>query len=118
MPGSPIRLLLADPLSFGPGKAELLEHIARTGSLQSAADAMDMSYMKAWKMVKGLNGMFTDPLVILHRGGKAQGGAELTSNGRDVLELYHKAVAAAEKAVGPILKRMNSLRNPDDAHSS
>lgn len=118
MPRSPIRLLLADPLSFGPGKAELLEHIARTGSLQAAANAMDMSYMKAWKMVKGLNSMFAEPLVILHRGGKAQGGTEITDNGHRILALYHEAVRSAENAVAPVLDRMKALLPPDETDSS
>ena len=50
-PQSPVRLLLSAPLSFGPGKAELLEKIDELGSLQGAAAAMEMSYMKAWKFV-------------------------------------------------------------------
>lgn len=116
--GSPIRLLLADPLSFGPGKAELLEHISRTGSVQSAAAAMDMSYMKAWKMVKGLNTMFVDPLVSMQRGGKDQGGAQLTPRGLEVLALYHEAVETAENALKPLLARMNSLLGARDADSS
>lgn len=115
---SPIRLLLSSPLSFGPGKAELLEKIGHTGSLQAAAASMEMSYMKAWKMVKGLNTAFTEPLVIMQRGGKEQGGAELTENGRHVLLLYHKAVAAAEKAVSPVLGDMNALLAPHDPDST
>ncbi|WAC17973.1 LysR family transcriptional regulator [Luteolibacter sp. SL250] len=118
MSTSPIRLLLPAPLSFGPGKAELLEHISRTGSLQAAAAAMDMSYMKAWRMVKGLNAMFSSPLVTMQRGGKDQGGAGLTPAGHEVLTLYHEAVATAEAALEPVLVRMNSLLAPHDADSS
>lgn len=113
----PIRLLLSSPLSFGPGKAELLERIGQTGSLQAAAASMDMSYMKAWKMIKGLNTAFTEPLVTMQRGGKEQGGAELTDNGRSVLALYHKALAAAEKAVSPVLEEMSALLAPHDPDS-
>jgi molybdate transport system regulatory protein len=113
----PIRLLLSPPLSFGPGKAELLEKIDQAGSLQGAAAAMDMSYMKAWKMVKRLNAMFLDPLVTMQRGGKDQGGASLTERGREVLSIYHEAVAAAEEAVVPALARMNAILLPDDVPS-
>lgn len=108
-PESPIRLLLSGSLSFGPGKAELLEKIDETGSLQAAAAAMDMSYMKAWKIVKGLNERFKEPLVAMHRGGSRQGGAELTPSGREILALYQEAVGAAELATTPILARMKNL---------
>jgi molybdate transport system regulatory protein len=114
----PIRLLLSPPLSFGPGKAELLEKIAGTGSLQGAAAAMEMSYMKAWKMIKGLNTSFAEPLVVMQRGGKTQGGAELTKNGREVLALYQAAVKAAEKASAPMLKKMTKRLAADEANSS
>ena len=41
--------------AFGPGKAELLEHIDRSGSISEAAKAMGMSYMRAWTIVKSLD---------------------------------------------------------------
>ncbi len=106
---SSIRLLLSGELSFGPGKAELLEKIGTTGSVQAAAAEMGMSYMKAWKIVKGLNERFREPLVALHRGGREKGGAELTDAGREVLALYREAVLAAAVASGPALAGMRRL---------
>jgi len=114
----PIRLLLSGELSFGPGKAELLEKIDALGSLQAAAAEMEMSYMKAWKMVKGLNERFREPLVSLQRGGKEQGGAALTEIGHKVLALYREAVAAAEKASSPVLRKMRRLLAGDEKNSS
>jgi len=115
---SPIRLLLSGNLSFGPGKAELLEKIRELGSLQEAAGAMEMSYMKAWKLVKGLNARFCEPLVAMQRGGKEQGGATLTPTGEKVLALYHEAVAAAEKASAAPLRKMRGLLASDETNSS
>ncbi|GAA5481980.1 hypothetical protein Hsar01_01195 [Haloferula sargassicola] len=106
---SPIRLLLSGELSFGPGKAELLEKIDGTGSIQLAAAEMGMSYMKAWKIVKGLNARFRDPVVELSRGGNAKGGAILTPTGREILELYLEAVELAERATHPKFQRMREL---------
>ncbi|MFT4177375.1 MAG: LysR family transcriptional regulator [Luteolibacter sp.] len=105
----PIRLLLSGELSFGPGKAELLEKIRTLGSVQAAAAEMGMSYMKAWKIVKGLNERFQEPLVSLSRGGKAQGGAVITPAGNKVLGIYHDAVKAAEKATAAHLLEFRSL---------
>ena len=104
-----LRLNLRGEISFGPGKAELLEKIQHYGSLQEAAAAMGMSYSKAWKLVKSLNSAFRDTLVILHRGGKNQGGAEVTAAGASVVTLYRKAVAAAEKAAEPSLAKMRAM---------
>lgn len=115
---SPIRLLLSGDLSFGPGKAELLEKIRELGSVQEAAAAMEMSYMKAWKLVKGLNERFREPLVAMQRGGKEQGGATLTAAGEKVLALYHEAVKAAEKASAAPLKKMRALLAGDESNSS
>ncbi|WP_367871504.1 winged helix-turn-helix domain-containing protein [Luteolibacter sp. Populi] len=108
-----IRLHVRGDLSFGPGKAELLEKIRDLGSLQDAAGAMGMSYSKAWKLVKSMNFAFREPVVILHRGGKDQGGAELTKSGATIMELYRKAVAAAEKAAQPSLEKMRSMLGND-----
>ena len=116
-PDSPIRLLLSGPLAFGPGKAELLERIRETGSLNAAAAEMEMSYMKAWKMVRGLNTRFREPLVILSRGGDQRGGAVLSPLGHELLELYAHAVAAAEEATRPTLERMREFLAPDEPDS-
>ena len=66
----------------GPGMAELLEAIGRTGSLRVAADELRMSYMHAWGLVKTMNRGFRDPLVALSRGGAGRGGARLSARGR------------------------------------
>ena len=49
-----IRVYHGRVFAFGPGKAALLEQIGRTGSISEAAKAMEMSYMKAWKLVKSM----------------------------------------------------------------
>ena len=83
---------------IGPGKAELLRVVSETGSLLSAAKAMNMSYMRAWLLVKTMNGCFKEPLVELRRGGKTGGGAVLTPAGKRVLALYHQLEVQSEKA--------------------
>ena len=60
-----LRVLLAPGLWLGPGKADLLEGIAETGSISAAGRQMGMSYKRAWGLVEGLNSMFAEPLVAL-----------------------------------------------------
>ena len=73
---------------FGPGPAELLEHIRETGSISKAAKVMDMSYKKAWRIVEHLNRVGEHPYVLVHKGGDKGGGAELTETGINVLNAY------------------------------
>lgn len=75
---------------FGPGRAELLQHIRETGSISKAAKAMGMSYKKAWAMVEGLNGQARKPYVVARKGGQEGGGTELTRNGIAMLAAYEK----------------------------
>lgn len=88
---------------FGPGRYELLEHIAQTGSISKAATAMGLSYKKAWAMVDAMNTLGTSPYVVTQKGGTHGGGAIITETGKQVMEAYKKLdekfleVAKAEK---------------------
>src|SRR5512142_1431250 len=64
-----IRATRGDVILIGPGKADLLEAIAETGSIRSAAERIGMSYMRAWSLVRTLNENFREPLVERTRGG-------------------------------------------------
>ncbi len=46
-----IRLMAGNEIAMGPGKAELLEAIEKTGSISAAAREMNMSYRRAWQLV-------------------------------------------------------------------
>lgn len=104
-----IRINCGRRFAFGPGKAELLEHIDRTGSISEAARAMEMSYMRAWTIVKSLDRGFGEPLVNKSRGGSARGGATLSETGRRVLSLYREMEAACKTATGDAGGRLNRL---------
>jgi molybdate transport system regulatory protein len=84
------RVVIGRTIAIGPGKAELLEHIRQCGSISEAAKRMNMSYMRAWTLVKTMERCFHEPLVKVARGGAGHGGAELTPNGKRVLDLYRK----------------------------
>jgi molybdate transport system regulatory protein len=84
------RIYCGEDIAVGPGKVELLAHVKNSGSLMEAAKAMDMSYMRAWLLMKTMNRCFKEPLVILTRGGKHGGGAKLTVTGERALALYEQ----------------------------
>ena len=104
-----LRIVRDREVLLGPGMAELLEAIRRTGSLRVAATGLQMSYMHAWGLVKTMNGGFRDPLVELSRGGAGRGGARLTARGEEVLALYREMEAAALRAVAGPWRRLKRL---------
>ena len=84
-----VQILCGDEIAFGPGKAQLLDGIARGGSISAAARAMDMSYRRAWLLVDAMNRCWSAPLVETRVGGVARGGgAKLTEMGQQVLANY------------------------------
>lgn len=83
-----LRVTLSEAAYVGPGRADLLELIDKTGSISAAGKAMGMSYKRAWGLVQALNEGFGQALVETSRGGAGQGGAQLTAAGRMVLERY------------------------------
>ena len=83
-----IRILAGSAVALGPGKSELLDAIAETGSISAAARELGMSYRRAWILVHTMNSCFAKPLVTATKGGRDGGGAELTSTGRAVLADY------------------------------
>jgi molybdate transport system regulatory protein len=96
-------------IAIGPGKAELLEHVHQAGSISEAARRMEMSYMRAWTLVKTMERCFKEPLVTVARGGAKHGGAELTENGKRVLALYRKMESDSLKATAETRRRIMRL---------
>jgi molybdate transport system regulatory protein len=84
------RICVGEDIAVGPGKVELLALVGETGSITQAARRMEMSYMRAWTLLKTMNRCFDEPLVEAVRGGKSGGGAKLTQSGRRLLALCHQ----------------------------
>lgn len=99
-----LRLRLGPGIELGPGKADLLEGIAETGSISAAGRRMRMSYKRAWQLVDELNGLFDAPLVEASTGGRSGGGAALTRLGRNVLARYRRMHAACVAAAAGDLR--------------
>jgi molybdate transport system regulatory protein len=94
-----LRIRLGEDIAMGPGKADLLDAIAASGSISSAARSLGMSYRRAWLLVETMNKCFATPLVQAKTGGRSGGGAEITPLGREAVRHYRAMQKAAEKAV-------------------
>jgi molybdate transport system regulatory protein len=100
------RVLRGKDIALGPGKAELLVLIGRTGSINQAARQMGMSYMRAWSLVQTVNRCFKQPLVLVARGGAGGGGAALTETGSKVAALYQQMEKDSLRAAAPAWKKL------------
>ncbi|TLV00291.1 winged helix-turn-helix domain-containing protein [Dyadobacter luticola] len=92
-------VFIDDVKFFGPGRVELLERIAETGSIVQAAKAMGMSYKKAWAMVDHMNTHGQKPYVITHKGGQQGGGTELTETAKNVIAAYKRLDARLQEVI-------------------
>ena len=99
--------------AMGPGKAELVERIDRTGSISAAARAMGMSYRRAWQLVEALNEAYREPVVITAIGGARGGGAKVTPFGRRLTAEFRAMEDKASRAIAVDLRRFaGHLRKP------
>jgi len=98
MPSLSLRVNLDPEGRIGPGKIELLEHIAAAGSISAGAREMGMSYKHAWDLIDELNKIFGKPVVTGQQGGRRGGGAQLTNTGL-VLVTRFRAIERAAATV-------------------
>jgi molybdate transport system regulatory protein len=95
-------------LAIGPGKIALLEAIAITGSISSAARSLGMSYRRAWLLVDETNRCLVRPAVRTVSGGPRGGGTALTPTGSELVRRYRmlerRTEAAAHRALAPLLR--------------
>jgi len=103
--GLTLRVLGRGSPAMGPGKAELIERIAATGSISAAARAMGMSYRRAWQLVEALNAAFKEPVVVTAVGGQRGGGAQVTPYGRRLAADFRRMEDKATAAIAADLKR-------------
>jgi molybdate transport system regulatory protein len=104
-----IRIPFGDDYAIGPGKADLLEAIQRTGSISAAGRELKMSYRRAWLLVDTMNRCFREPLVETATGGASGGGARVTQLGTDVLRRYREIEMKASLSIHEDLNSLAKL---------
>ena len=82
------QIMCGDEFAMGPGKADILDAIAREGSISAAGRALGMSYRRTWLLVDTMNRCWSRPLVETTAGGGHGKGARLTPLGREVLDAF------------------------------
>jgi molybdate transport system regulatory protein len=87
-------------LVFSDYRAELLDNIARTGSISGGAERMSLSYRRAWGKIKEIEHNLGMRLVQSEAGGPGGGRTSLTSEGEEILARYRAFRATAQADVG------------------
>lgn len=83
---------------IGEGKAALLKAIHDEGSLNKACKKMGISYKHAWLLLKEIEGIMGEPIIIKKRGGKDQ-GTFLTEKSIHLLEEYNNYQNILEQTI-------------------
>jgi molybdate transport system regulatory protein len=94
-----------DGKAFGDGPYELLKRIEATGSLQKAAAQMEMSYSKAWKLMREIEQRLGFPLLDRRVGGQSGGGSQITPRAKELMLCYGKFRKEAKEAIERIYQK-------------
>jgi molybdate transport system regulatory protein len=108
-----LRVMMTEYICMGPGRADLIDAIGRTGSISAAAREMKMSYRRAWQLVETTNKSFVEPLVVANTGGTGGGGASVTEFGRGVVEHYRAMERKATESLAGDFAIFSQLLNPN-----
>lgn len=84
---------------LGRGRLELLEAIARTGSISAAAREHGISYRKAWSQLAEMEAQLPFPLLERKVGGKGGGMTRLTPQARELLDRFRQLIEGSEEWV-------------------
>jgi molybdate transport system regulatory protein len=87
---------------FGAGPFRLLQLVATLGSLNKAAKKMNLSYSKAFNIIKRAEKELKCPLLEREVGGIKGGGSTLTPEATDLLDKFQQFQSQSETAIETI----------------
>ncbi|SHH61628.1 ModE molybdate transport repressor domain-containing protein [Anaerosphaera aminiphila DSM 21120] len=89
--------IFKDDKFFGPGVSRLIKLVDEMGSVKYAANAMNISYSKAWKMIDKMESELGFLVVDRKPGGSGGGESVITNEGRQFLNNYELIVKKSKK---------------------
>lgn len=84
---------------LGPGRYRLLAAVESSGSINSAANEVGISYRRAWAQIREMEGLLGYSLIASKRGGKSGGGTNLTPTALKLMKQYKKLCRKIDKAI-------------------
>jgi len=76
--------------AFGLGPLELLEAVNKMGSLKKGAESINMSYNKAWNLIKKLEKVNGFKILEKQVGGQGGGKSKITPEAYVLMEKFQK----------------------------
>lgn len=92
-------------MAFGKGSYVLLERVGRLESLNKAANELNMSYSKAWSIIKKAENVLGYKLLERHIGGVDGGGSYLTPKAEVLIKAYRDFCKEAEDNLEELCKK-------------
>lgn len=107
--GYPIRpqtmiRLARDEAFFDSEKAQLIEYIDRTGSIQLACQEMGISYSKSTNMIKRAEKELGFKLLERWSGGTSGGGSRMTKEAKEFMRRYWELLEHAQNVVDELFE--------------
>lgn len=90
---------------FGRGPCILLKTVSRLGSLNKAANELNMSYSKAWAIINRSENLLGYSLLETETGGIDGGGSYLTQEAESLIKAYEDFCKEAESSVEKLYKK-------------
>lgn len=90
---------------FGKGPLELLKGVRDSGSLSEAARSMNMSYNKAYNLIRGIEEKLSFSLIESKSGGSGGGGSRLTEKAEALMNTYQSFSEECERSLNEIFRR-------------
>ncbi len=82
---------------FGPGTSRLIQLIDEQGSVRHAAEVMDISYGKTWKIIRDVEDALGQQVVKRQQGGPRGGSAFVTEAGHELMRRYNEMAEDIKK---------------------
>lgn len=90
---------------FGEGPCMLLEKVDECGSLNKAAQELNMSYSKAWSIIHRAEMKLKIKLLETQIGGEEGGGSYLTYEAKSLIKAYRDFCKEADEVIGELFKK-------------
>jgi len=97
---------------MGIGLVWLLRRIKKFKSIHRAAADMELSYVKALKILNRLEENLGRKVVIRTRGGAARGGAEVTPFAERYIKEYERVLSELNAHAGKTFRQRRLLSRP------
>lgn len=93
---------------MGEGRLAMLEAIHRCGSMIRAADDTGIPYRRIRGAIREMESVIGRPLVKAHRGGSDGGGAALTPEAHELIEVFHRFADDLQKEADALFHKLIS----------